>query len=279
MFKDIIEIINFAKSNPKNGDKSSTIGKIQTAIANAGLYSRSAIDSTYGPNTKRAIDDYIEAYELTKTGKITTILDSENLDFRTTNDLGKVPLRPGNGSRYSMSKSENKVIVIHWTAGPTTAKSLHSFFARTDRAVSSHFAIDKSGIYQYLPSSRNAYHASWINTHSIGVDICQPVVASRINDATAAGYSTRVIDNPSSRGDRKVLILDEEIVNKTAELITILSEIHGIPIVFPDSEDVIFESTQQLGNWSGVVGHHHVSSQKWDVAPWMEQIKKGISKI
>lgn len=276
MFREIESVLSFIKNEPKFGDKSTSIEVIQKILSKVGLYSKSKIDSVYGPNTKRAVYDYVEIYYLDKTGKITTILNQGGLDYRTTDDLGKVPLRPGGGSRYSMTKDGNKVIVVHWTAGPTTAKSLHDFFSRTDRAVSSHFAIDKTGTYQYLPASRRAYHAGWINTHSIGIDICQPVQSGRLSDAQRSGYKTEIIDNPSTRGERKILRLDDDIAKSTASLLLTLCDIHNIDVKFPDSDAVVFSSSSQLGNWSGIVGHHHVEASKWDIAPWMKQIQDAV---
>lgn len=278
MFKDINEVLGFIKNRPKNGEKSDVIGKIQGFVADAGFYKKSAVDKVYGPNTERAIDDYIEAYHLDKAG-IVTIAESNGLDYRTVNDLGPVGLRPGNKGRYAMTKNSNNVIVIHWTAGPTTAKSLYNMFARTDRAVSSHFAIDPTGTYQYLPATRRAYHAGWINTHAIGIDICQPVQESRAGASRSAGYTTEIIDNPTRRGDRKVIRLDDKIAEETAKLLLTLCEIHDIDVKFPDTEDVVFTNSSQLGDWSGIVGHHHVEARKWDVAPWMQQIKDAVNKL
>lgn len=278
MFKEINEILDFIKSRPRYGEKSDTIGRIQDLVSNAGFYSKSAVDSVYGPNTERAVQDCFEAYQLNKAG-IVTIVEDGGLDYRTTNDLGPVSLRSGNKGRYGMTKDSNNVIVIHWTAGPTTAKSLYNMFSRTDRAVSSHFAVDPAGTYQYLPSTRRAYHAGWINKHAIGIDICQPVQTSRVDASKGAGYKTEVVNNPTKRGDRKVIRLDDKIAEETAKLLLVLCDIHNIDVKFPDTEDVVFKSSSQLGDWSGILGHHHVEARKWDVAPWMKQIKDAVDKL
>lgn len=274
----IINIINFFKSPPSYGEKSESIGQIQEVLADYNLYDKSKVDKIYGPATEMAVKDLLEAYELKRNGVVSLISDNP-LDYRTTNDLGTVPLRPEGKNRYMMTKDSNQVIVIHWTAGPTTAKSLYDMFARTDRAVSSHFAIDPTGTYQYLPSTRRAYHAGWINKHAIGIDICQPVQAKRKSDSESAGYVTEIVDNPTARGDKKVIRLDDKMAEETAKLILTLCDIHNIEVKFPESEEVIFTNSSELGNWSGIVGHHHVSSRKWDVAPWMRQIKDSVDKL
>lgn len=263
---------------PSYGEKSDSIKSIQEILSISGIYPKSSVDSIYGPNTERALNDYIEAYKLEQSG-IISILNKNALDYRTVDDLGKVKLRSGNKSRYTMRKTSNKVIVIHWTAGPTTAKSLYDMFSSTERAVSTHFAIDTTGTYQYIPSSRRAYHASWINAHSIGIDICQPVQSSRMDAAIKSGYNTEIVQNASGRGEGKVLKLDDRIAKSTAELLHILCDIHNISPSFPDSEKVVFNNSEELGDWSGIVGHHHVSAMKWDVAPWMSKIKAEFNKI
>jgi hypothetical protein len=242
------------------------------------LYPASKIDGIYGPTTKRSIRDYVELFQLKERGVIT--IDQEgSLDLRTKDDLGPVDLRPGNKRRYHMMNQKPQCIVIHWTAGPTTAESLYRLFSRTDRGVSSHFALDLSGVYQYLPTTRAAWHAGWINSHAIGIDICQPVQTSRLENAEMEGYKTEIIDNPSNRGDKKVLKLDDRIVEMTAKLVADLCDIHNIDFKCPHSQKVLFTSSDELGSWQGVLGHHHVSASKWDVAPWFEEITRKILEI
>lgn len=239
-------------------------------------------DGHWGPQTERAVSMYFQTAAAKKWGFI-PFTEENGLDLRTTNDDGPVGLRPGGAGRYSKNRtSEIQVVTIHWTAGPTTAKSLYNLFARTDRGVSSHWANDLTGTYQYLPMDASAWHAGWINNYSVGADICQPVQASRYQDAINAGYQVEKITNPSSRGHDIVLSLDPRIQEKTRSLMRFLSEYLDIPLKFPQypdgtlRNDVVFKSVNDLGSWKGFVGHHHVSASKWDIAPWWEELVKPL---
>lgn len=278
IFERLKEWGRIAREDVKTGEKLDDLEFIQEKLSEMNLYPPSKIDGIYGPTTKRSIRDYIEIFQLSERG-ITTIDQEGSFDLRTKDDLGPVDLRPGNKRRYHMMNQRPQCIVIHWTAGPTTAESLYRLFSRTDRGVSSHFALDLSGIYQYLPATRAAWHAGWINSHAIGIDICQPVQTSRLQNAEMEGYKTEIIDNPSNRGDKQVLKLDDRIVEMTAKLVVDLCDINNIELKSPDNQNVIFNSSDQLDSWEGVLGHHHVSASKWDVAPWFEEIMEKAMEI
>lgn len=207
------------------------------------------------------------------------------LDLRSTRHGGPVPPRSNGRDRYLADRGvDPTMLVIHWTAGPVTASKLRDMFGSgSDRAVSSHYGIDLTGTYQYLPDKAWAYHAGWPNQMSIGIDICQPVVHSRLDEAKAAGYDTRLVPNPPPKrgGYTNVLSLDPRIAKKTRDLVYFLCNKHNIPLAVPRNSDgtvdhgVVFESKDDLNGFSGVVGHHHCSGSKWDIAPWWQTIFAG----
>lgn len=207
------------------------------------------------------------------------------LDLRSTRHGGPVPPRSNGRDRYIADRGvKPTMLVLHWTAGPPTAESLRNMFGNgSDRAVSSHYGIDTTGIYQYLPDKVWAYHAGWPNQLSIGIDICQPVVARRLDDALEAGYKTKIVPNPPPKrgGYTNVLSLDPEVAEFTRELVFFLCEKHGIPLKVPRKADgtvdhgVIFDAKDELNGFAGVVGHHHCSASKWDIAPWWQEIFAG----
>ncbi|MEC7948109.1 MAG: peptidoglycan recognition family protein [Myxococcota bacterium] len=77
------------------------------------------------------------------------------------------------------TRMEPKVIVLHWTAGPT-AKSAYWTFYRPRRErrdphqqlnLSVHFIVDRDGtIYQLMPTDRVAAHVVGLNHVAIGVE-------------------------------------------------------------------------------------------------------------
>lgn len=214
--------------------------------------------------------------------------DAKNgLDLRAKRHGGPVPPRSNGRDRYLPKRKVEtpRLIVLHWTGGRTTAKSLRDSWAKTDRAVSSHGCIDLTGAYQYLPWNAWAYHAGWVNKHSVGLDIPQPVRTSRLNIALDAGYTTRVVKNLTGRGDDEVLELDPKLASMTRDAVFALCEHLGVPIAAPRGADGLVRHDQAFADFddlekagfSGIVGHHHVErpSRRWDIAPWWGAIFDG----
>jgi hypothetical protein len=174
--------------------------------------------------------------------------------------------------KFARTRERARILVIHW--GSHSAQQLAGYFRTTDRAVSAHWAVDETGCYQMLDNGLRAYHAGWINTHSVGFDIaCQPVV-DRLKDYQNRGRKIEIVQNPTSRGDRRILTLDPRIAENVRLMTWHLCAELGIPLQVPRDakgkvrHDVVFRDARSLGNWSGVIGHHHCDSKKWDVAPW-----------
>lgn len=237
----------------------------QRALLAAG-YDPGPIDGVIGPRTRaayaRARADHMAHGSL----RIIRYDEVRAPDLRATVDGG-----PHDGRTYYRPTDEPpQVVVWHWTAGSTTAHDLVRSFRRS--SLSSHYAIDATGIYELLPPRYRGWHATWINRVAIGVDICQPVRAERLGEARAAGYDCGIMVNPSSRGERNCLSLDPRIAAKARWLAEYLSRMYGIPLIAPETDAVQWESLAELGAWSGHVGHHHVSRSKWDIAPWMGDI-------
>jgi N-acetyl-anhydromuramyl-L-alanine amidase AmpD len=67
-----------------------------------------------------------------------------------------------------------KTIVLHITVGPTASSAINTFVASKEpNRVSSQFVIDrdsKGTVYQLMPLSETAWHASQCNEHSIGIE-------------------------------------------------------------------------------------------------------------
>jgi hypothetical protein len=183
---------------------------------------------------------------------------------------GKYDITPN--KKFATSRRTPRVLVLHW--GSHSALQLTQYFRTTTRAVSAHWAVDETGCWQMLEHANRAYHAGWINTYSVGFDIaCQPV-RDRYVDYKNRGRDIKVINNPTNRGDKVILSLDPRIAENVRLMTFYLCEQLNIPLVAPRDangkvrHDVVFRDEKALGNWSGVIGHHHCDSGKWDVAPW-----------
>lgn len=84
-------------------------------------------------------------------------------------------------------------IVLHITEG-TTANGAISTFASSvsPHRTSAHFVIDRDGtVYQLLPISDTAWHASQCNAHSVGIEhvALSAVGATGLNQAHAAAIA------------------------------------------------------------------------------------------
>lgn len=181
--------------------------------------------------------------------------------------------------KFARSRTEKKILVIHW--GSHNVARLSNYFRTTDRSVSAHWACDESGAWQMLENDRWAYHAGWINRYSLGLDIAAQPVTRFEQEYKAAGRDVEVVPNPTNRGDRRVLTLDPTIATVARSTVFRLCSQLGIPLVVPRDKDgnvrhdVVFRDESDLGDWSGVIGHHHCASNKWDIAPWWAQLFDG----
>lgn len=275
-----------------HGERGEHVAELQRALIARGL-TVGEVDGLYGPMTEAGITEALTRPQPRTVGtrpprasgdvahSITRYDEPGGFDLRTVADGGPLPV-PSRADYKPDRPRPPRVLVLHWTAGPATAEGLHRSFSKSDRQVSSHYAIDPTGTYQYLPDEFWAYHAGWINRAAIGIDICQPIRAVREKDAIEAGYNVTLQMNPSHRGGfQRVLSLDPEVAEATRQLVFALCEKHGIDLRVPRRDDgkvdhdVVFGSLADLNDWSGVLGHHHVSNRKWDIAPWWGELFDG----
>lgn len=183
--------------------------------------------------------------------------------------------------KFARTREEPRVLVLHW--GSHSADRLANYFRTTDRAVSAHWAVDESGAYQMLDHRLRAYHAGWINRYSIGLDVTMQPPISNEQRYRDMGRQLEIIDNPTNRGDRRIIRLDDRIADNMRALVFALCSEYDIPLVVPRGldgkvrHDVVFTDSRELGNFSGVVGHHHVDRRKWDIAPYWGQIFDGTA--
>lgn len=68
--------------------------------------------------------------------------------------------------------SDRNTIVLHITDGSTAEGAIATFqTSQTPHRVSAHFVIDRDGtVYQLVDCQDTAWHASQVNSHSIGIE-------------------------------------------------------------------------------------------------------------
>lgn len=177
------------------------------------------------------------------------------------------------------------LIVVHW--GGLDPHHCHRVFSSPDRKVSSHAGIGLSPdgdptIYQYLDLNHKSWHGGWANSYSVGIDICQQPSLKWKDHYTKKGYEISEKANHTGRGDKKVLTIDPRVALATREAVKSLCEVLDIPYEFPrghlgqDSTGEVYHGVVDkeylVNNFTGVIGHHHISPKKWDCACWWENI-------
>jgi N-acetyl-anhydromuramyl-L-alanine amidase AmpD len=68
--------------------------------------------------------------------------------------------------------AQRNLVVLHITAGPTARSAINTFQASVaPHRVSAHFVVDRDGtVFQLVPLEETAWHASSVNSRSIGIE-------------------------------------------------------------------------------------------------------------
>lgn len=167
------------------------------------------------------------------------------------------------------SKRTPKMITAHWDACLNTAQ-MHQ--VTLDRGLSVHFGIDNDGtIHQMLDTKDIAWHARGINTHSVGVEIANPVKLRYNARYKKKGLPSRpIVVDDKIHGKKMAPYLDFYPVQIEAfkALARAVCKAHGIPFVAPlDKEGSLVRGVDKrvIGrSFRGVVGHYHVTPEKTD---------------
>jgi len=169
-----------------------------------------------------------------------------------------------------------QVIVIHH--GGFDATQIVNWFRSPDCGTSAQWATDHTGAYQMLSDDLSAWHATWANRFSTGIEICGVPDVRNFDRFKRMGLDVRTVKNVG-RGPSDILTLDPRTAKHTRQLVEHLCKIHDIPMQFPlDANgkvrrDVVFTDQKSLGSWRGLVTHFHVQSNKWDApVEWLDQI-------
>lgn len=189
-------------------------------------------------------------------------------------DSLKLDLHPAGHFSPRVRTAPLNTIVLHW--GGLNPLNLYNVM-NAERPVSTHFGIgldaaNQPTVYQYLDIKHKAWHAGEANEGSIGIDICQQPVTKHADYYKRAGYRIRTELNKTGRGNDRVLSLDPRIAAAAAEFIPALAKMTGIALVAPNTHAVLPEDVRKSYT---LLGHHHVSANKWDIACWWSTIFAG----
>jgi hypothetical protein len=186
------------------------------------------------------------------------------------------PLDLHQEGHFSRRKTPIDKVIMHW--GGLDPKHLHAVMSSPDRAVSTHFGIGlldgEPVVIQYLDLKHKAWHAGWGNEGSVGIDICQQPTYKWVGHYQKRGYSVKRKDNPTDRGNRKILSLEPRIAEATRDFVIDLMEALGLRCISPDTHGVLDKGDIQNGVYT-LVGHHHLVGKKWDIACWWGDIFEG----
>jgi hypothetical protein len=180
---------------------------------------------------------------------------------------------------FSPRKQDIKGVCIHW--GGLNARHCFNVFASPTRKVSSHFLLGledgQAVIYQVLDIKHSAWHGGKVNSHSIGIDICQQATIQWADHYEDHDYGLEVIDNPSTRGERRVLSLHPALRVAAALFIEDLMTALDLPIKPAPDADGIYEDEVERGRVT-LYGHSHVNRRKWDIAPYWVDIMSELEQ-
>lgn len=174
--------------------------------------------------------------------------------------------------KFGVRDGDIEGVCLHW--GGLDAQHCFNVFANGARGVSSHFLIgidpesEEVIIYQTLDLKHRAYHGGWVNNFTVGIDICQAALPQWQHHYDTAGiYDVRKIKNPTSRGPKFVLSLDERLAVATRLFVEDLCKVLDIVMSLPTDHEVTKDPLPYT-----VFGHHHVNERKIDIACWWDHI-------
>lgn len=169
----------------------------------------------------------------------------------------------------------NKVVLHH--DGTNTSDLCYRVLV--NRNLSTHILIDVDGtVYQPLNLAYVAFHAAGVNDASIGIDLNNPCRPER----ASSRHGDREVFSGRINGGRLVSLgyTDAQYASLIAVLQALVKFFPNLPGEIPIGPDgkVVDRKLQSFGSFAGIVGHYHVSANKWDPGPgfdW-ERVVTGI---
>jgi hypothetical protein len=166
------------------------------------------------------------------------------------------------------------VVLIHW--GGFDLSSCYNVLS--GRGLGTHLIcaheVQSDGVLQVeqvCDLLDTTWHAGEVNRYAIGVDIARSPLVKY-----AARYPDAVVKrNSSGRGEPSYVALPEGYGKAFRPLIAFLAALFGLPYTYQGHGVLDFQpddgTVNNPENLRGVLGHHNVDNQKWDVAPWADE--------
>lgn len=192
-------------------------------------------------------------------------------------------------------------LVGHWSATTTLEGCYRTLL---NKGFSSNVGI---GLIDKKPVIAQWIGAEWITAHAglnkrvrkkypnaisgnkdaEGFDICSTPVTGAFRSLRKKGHDVRIVNNPTVRGDEKILTLDPQLAMATAEYIVDRCIMLGLPIQWPVSATEMGTGTPYDGVISrelwktafGIVLHCMLHPGKWDLLCWFATIIECIREI
>lgn len=255
------------------------------------------MDGKLGRGTWQALlkrYDHIEdgAEYLVLGGRRRRIAIPATVDVINFDQQGGLDMHKGGDFTKKSGRRATKFI-YHW--GGKNPKSCYNVLLNRD--LSSHGAIWRGEVYQYIDLEHVTWHAGGVkadtdndgerddrvsmNWPSVGFDITQHPTTRYLDYYLGLGFDVQVVDNPTGRGDAKVLTLDPRVAETAREFCRATCRLLGIPELHPISATEMgpLDETPYYGVCDpdfladaeaskGIFGHHHLSKSKWDIAPF-----------
>lgn len=214
-------------------------------------------------------DPSISAYTLHRTDK-----PSEIYPFSPAKGLGRMAARyrPRRliGSDRSLTRLQQVIrqFVIHHD-GCTDSRSCFQVL-HNERGLSVHFLIDNDGtIFQTLDLVDCAFQAAGVNEISVGVELCNRGDALRFPDCYH-GRREKVTCRINGHQWLAYAYTQPQLDSMIAIGKAMSRIFPNLPQTFPSAGDgePMWASLADPRQYTGYLGHYHVSLQKWDPGPF-----------
>lgn len=261
-----------------------------------------AADGLFGGATLDQIDDHFHPrrrHYLEGDRRVFAPVRENSCPVTTYKDKGGIDLH--RSSTTSRKGKPVRWLGVHWSATTTIEGCGRTLL---NKHYSSNYA---TGLRNGKPAILQWVGSEWITAHAgIGkktrkkypnaisgnkdaesIDICSTPVTGSHRSLRKKGHKVEIVDNPTSRGDRKILTLDARIELATAELIVDRCQILGLPIQWPVSATEMgtgkpFEGVISKALWKsgrGIWLHSMLHPGKWDILCWFPGIIERIQEI
>lgn len=262
----------------KLGSTGSEVKHLQEKLRELGFDAEGA----FGPATHAAVIAFQESRGLLPDGVAGPVtlaaLDEEAPEIPDVPPIETSPIDRSirlSSRNYYQEAFPKDLIVLHHTAG-ASATSTIAWWESQDNHIATAFVIERDGrIYEVFDPRQWAYHlgvrgvGKQLDRRSIGIELaCEGPVQKVGDDFRAFGraFTGDVYDHGETwRGQsRHFAAYTSEQTESATRLVDELCRVFAIPRQTPSNHT---EHDPKLVSYKGVIGHHHVRTDKTDLHP------------